>query len=442
MTPVLIFEELRFPLELFAAMLIFLVPFAEKKPRFLQRISLCMALCCLLAISYFPIFQSKDAPRFPNLLAFWYVLIPFAVLCCAKVCFDTGWCNVLFLLILAFATQIIVYVVLHETIARALFPSLREHLVLYILSAALCCLLVYLPVWKVFRRPLHLADHTLFEDDAGSIVFYLLLFALTIVSIFYCQNTFSKNLKSGDLSITLVELSFSIFILIIEYSLLRSRSLLLQNALLEQTLRSSDRYYEMSRQTVEIINRKCHDLKHQLKALQMASDDEREAYIQKAQKDILFYQNLVHSDNQVINTILAEKGLFCEEKNISLSCSVNHVNIDFIHVTDLYAMLGNAIDNAIEYVSQFDDEKMRVISISIAGARDFVSIQVINPYEGPDLTTAEGAGFLLKTTKKDTANHGFGLSSIRYVAEKYHGHMEISTADHLFTLQVLIPIGS
>ena len=50
-------------------------------------------------------------------------------------------------------------------------------------------------------------------------------------------------------------------------------------------------YYELSKEHIAIINRKCHDLKHQLKAL-AADDSQRAEYIKETQESIEFYFGL------------------------------------------------------------------------------------------------------------------------------------------------------
>lgn len=437
MSPVLIYEELRFPAELLSAMLLFLLPFSKKKPRFISRAVMGFCFFTLLSLLYFPVFQDKMAPRFLMAQGPWYFFFAVYPVFYAKLCFEIGWCDALFLSISAFATQNIVYVVLHEFLARSLFPGLREHLILYILLSILLCALVYAVVYRVFARHLARCQKRLFQDSGQNALFYIFLFLLMIFCLFYYQNLFENYETAYSRTAWMMGFSFNIFLLTIQYSLFRTRSFATENELLEQMLRNNEHYYDMAREHIAIINRKCHDLKHQLKVLSQVSEEERQAYIAEAQKSIIFYQQLVHSENDVINTILAEKGLFCEEHDIDLSCAVDDVNLDFIRISDLYAILGNAIDNAIEYVEQFDEPKMRVINFRISHTKQFLSIQVNNPYLGPALPD----GQLPKSSKPDDAYHGFGLKSIRYLAEKYHGGMEISTSDHMFTLQIVMPTG-
>ena len=159
-------------------------------------------------------------------------------------------------------------------------------------------------------------------------------------------------------------------------------------------------------------------------------------YIREAQNSIDFYRHLIYTDNEALNTILAEKGLFCQEKGIDFGCAVDDVDLSFIRLPDLYALLGNAIDNAIEYVETQDDPTLRTISMRIERKALFIGIQVTNPYTGEPLSLDE----LPHTHKADAADHGFGMRSIRFLAEKYGGTMEYSTADRLFTLQILLPM--
>lgn len=435
MTPVLAFEEIRLPLELFCAMFLFLIPFAKKKPHWLSRCVLAVLFACAFSLLYFPIFGSKEHPRFLYGIGLWYPFIALLPVFFAKLSCFIGWCDALFLGIAAFASQNLIYALLHQYLARHLYPALREHLALYALFSVLLCALICCIVYRIFSS--HLADSagSLLPDSPRNIAFYGFIFILMISTLFHFQNLFENFLDIFGPVVCLIQLSFCIFILSVEYALLDGANSMKERAQLEKFLHDTEKYYALSRETIEIINRKCHDMKHQLRVLATVSEEERQAYIEETQRSIIFYQKMMICENDVINTILAEKGLLCEEKKIELSCSIDHVKLDFIKVADLYALLGNAIDNAMEYVGQFDDASMRVINLRINARQRFISIQVNNPYAGPALP----AGVLPATTKTDRGNHGFGLRSIRYLAIKYNGWLELSTADSMFTLQIMLP---
>lgn len=98
--------------------------------------------------------------------------------------------------------------------------------------------------------------------------------------------------------------------------------------------------------------------------------------------------------------------------------------------------MGNALDNAIESSRMIPNVEHRVVRVTVREAHGAAFIQVENYYDHP----IHSAGDELRTTKKDTANHGFGLRSIRAIAERYGGTLDIETQEGKFLLSILIPI--
>lgn len=71
--------------------------------------------------------------------------------------------------------------------------------------------------------------------------------------------------------------------------------------------------------------------------------------------------------------------------------------------------------------------------------RRFPSIKSIkNPYEGSLKQDKSGK---LISTKNDFRRHGYGISSIQKVADKYGGDVIIETQDGKFVLTVMMNIG-
>ena len=105
-------------------------------------------------------------------------------------------------------------------------------------------------------------------------------------------------------------------------------------------------------------------------------------------------------------------------------------------VVDLYTLMGNALDNAVESVEKTEDEKKRFISVNIRQEKGFALIQIKNHMEGK-LHFREN---LPVTSKDDAANHGFGIKSIRSIVEKYHGTVTVTADNNIFVLTILIPL--
>ena len=212
-----------------------------------------------------------------------------------------------------------------------------------------------------------------------------------------------------------------------------------REVVLQQYLRSQQKdQYRITKENIDIINRKCHDLKHQLSTLRPGGGADRERYLSELEESIHIYDSTLETGNEVLDTVLTEKSLYCEAHQINLTCVADGRPLAFLDSTDIYTIFGNALDNAIESVIQLADPEKRVIAVSVWARGGLLLFQFENYYEQA-LTFEDG---LPVTTKEDNGYHGFGIKSIRYTAKKYGGQLFISTERNLFLLRVTIPIPS
>lgn len=194
--------------------------------------------------------------------------------------------------------------------------------------------------------------------------------------------------------------------------------------------------YQISKENIALINQKCHDLKHQIYALRNVDEALRKQYLDEIAESVQIYEAIVQTGNEVLDTILTEKSLYCKERGITVSCVADGSQMGFINTVDLYAILGNAIDNAIEAVEKFGQQEMRQIDVQIYRKEQFLVINVINPLQ-ESLVYEDG---LPVTTKENRKFHGFGLKSIKYIVKKFGGIINISDDAGCFLLTILIPV--
>ncbi|MBM7541087.1 ATP-binding protein [Amphibacillus cookii] len=194
--------------------------------------------------------------------------------------------------------------------------------------------------------------------------------------------------------------------------------------------------YQQSKESIEIINYKYHDLKHQIIALRAEEDPKkRHAFLTKMEEEIKAFEAQNKTGNQVLDTLLASKNMYCMNHNITLTCVADGTLLNDMDVMDICTIFGNALDNAIEYEKQVDEEK-RLIHVSVFAQKGFLMIRFENYFEGDGLTLEGG---LPPTTKNDTYSHGYGLKSIRYTVQKYDGVVNVNQENNWFELKVLIP---
>lgn len=100
--------------------------------------------------------------------------------------------------------------------------------------------------------------------------------------------------------------------------------------------------YQLSKETIELINHKCHDLKHQVQAIRAVKDEkERETYLEKIEKSVQIYSAIVRTGNEILDTILTEKSLICENSGIHINCVADGSLLAFMNPVDLYTLFGN-----------------------------------------------------------------------------------------------------
>ena len=208
-----------------------------------------------------------------------------------------------------------------------------------------------------------------------------------------------------------------------------------EKQILVQMAKDRQSQYEFSRENIEMINRKSHDLKHTLRALERVSDEERLQRIRETRKAIDFYDAVVKTGNEALDTLLTEKSVYCANSNIRLSCMVNTARLQKIGLVDLYTLLGNALDNAIESADRLSNGEKKVISLSIRDKGELLFFQIENYYEG-EVEIRDGFPV---TSKEDRENHGYGVKSIRNIARRYGGDILIQTENGIFSLQIILP---
>lgn len=195
--------------------------------------------------------------------------------------------------------------------------------------------------------------------------------------------------------------------------------------------------YRLSQESVDLVNQKYHDLKHQIAVLRAeVGTGQKLEYLDQMEQEIKAYEAQNKTGNEVLDTILTGKSVYCQNHGIELTCVADGKALDFMDVMDLSALFGNALDNAIESASKLSDPEQRLIHLSVAVQKGFLRIRVENRCD-EGYTVKKG---LPLTTKKDTRLHGYGLKSICRTAEKYGGSATVSASGGWFELRVLIPL--
>lgn len=198
-----------------------------------------------------------------------------------------------------------------------------------------------------------------------------------------------------------------------------------------ELLHNEREQYRLTKESIDIINLKCHDLKHQVARLR---EDVSEKHIAEIENAIMIYDTNVKTGNDTLDVLLTEKKLQCEAKKITFTCMVNGDVINFMDDMDIYSLFGNAISNAIESVSRIAEPTRRQISLKVRRVGNICSIHVENYYSG-GIVFENG----MPVTDKDKNFHGFGMKSMLRIVEQYGGALNVTATDELFILDIALP---
>ena len=199
---------------------------------------------------------------------------------------------------------------------------------------------------------------------------------------------------------------------------------------MDRMLFEQDRQRKLSEETIDLINMKCHDIRHQLDNFQ-GRLTERE--LDELRDAIQIYDSNIKTGNEILDAILFQKKLYCEKNGIRLKFIADGKLVNFFDGNDLYALLANALDNAVENVSKLKDAAKRIINLSIGSEGGLVVIEASNYFDPSD--KAENG-----TTKADKTHHGYGIKSMQYIAQKYRGSLSIQKDGDIFTLIISVPV--
>lgn len=355
----------------------------------------------------------------------WFTLGFFLALCLSggvlALCFTLSWREVVFFCCLAQTVQHAIHC-MQQAIGLAVelgdLPRNLLHLLLMLAALAACG-------WARRRGLIPGADL-----ESG----HLLAFAGFSCAAFVYLSLWTTMVEHNTVGLNLFDVFCCVELLMILLDTFQLRKARQDRLMTLHMLEQERAQHELAKANIEVINRKCHDLKHQVAALRRMNDQaQKEQALDELERSVLIYDRFAHTGSDDLDVVLTEKGLLCERKGIQLQCMADGGALSFMEPADIYSLFGNALDNAIEAVEGIDSPDRRIIALSVAPRGKCLAVHMENP--APVALTFEDG--LPSTTKGDRDYHGFGLQSMRYIAEKYGGTLTVRQEDGVFLLDIL-----
>ncbi len=255
-------------------------------------------------------------------------------------------------------------------------------------------------------------------------VFIILIFVVSFLSIAAIQITLQKNdlleqyiatLMVAEIGLILINVISFFMISVLNNSHKTAEEL----SLMKQQDEMRKQYAENIKYRYDEIRRIRHDMKQSYTVLEtlLSQNQISEAleYIRAGKSAITKTEVIIDVGNEFVNSILNTKLSAAKQLGIEVICSCAK-DISGIEAVDMCTLLGNMLDNAIEAAEQCPSPR-RLIEMKITSSDGKVVIHAMNSIKGSVLDENNE----LNTTKQDSAEHGFGVKSIRLIAKKYSG---------------------
>lgn len=277
------------------------------------------------------------------------------------------------------------------------------------------------------------------HNDINLALYKMILFSLLSILTNVMFNLFSMvYFQNQGLEVKYFMYVFNLIIclviLVMSFSLLHIEKSHIQMSVLKQINYEKTKQYEMSKQNIELINLKCHDLRHQIRALKSDINSINKDELESIEKQIRIYDSKVKTGNQALDTLLREKSMICLKNNIVFDCIIDGEKLSFMPDEEIYTLFGNILDNAIESSLKIENKDKRIITLKINEELGGVHILQENTFIGK-LILKNG----LPVTNKNPMYHGYGMKSINNTVNKYDGTLKISCDEERFQLQIFFP---
>lgn len=249
---------------------------------------------------------------------------------------------------------------------------------------------------------------------------------------FFVINTYVRGWKN----FTAVEMGTNalyssvgaIFVMLLQADLVRSQRKERERTILQTMMAAQKEQYKNGVENAELVNEKYHDMKKLLSSYQKELNPNDLKALNEA---INGYDDHIETGNEALDTLMTEMRGLCRRQNVQFTSYVDGSMLSFMDKLDLYMLLKNALDNALQAVTELPSKEELFIALSIRQEDGFVVLHLENPCG--DVRMKDG----IPQTKQNQAYHGYGIKSMVHTAEKYGGVLTCSVQDSRFCLDVL-----
>lgn len=265
----------------------------------------------------------------------------------------------------------------------------------------------------------------------ADLVFLLTIRKCQIIMYWMVVEKDGKNPGSvGGTILAVLAIIIFVMVLIIKY-----KSIEMQNELLELREKVIEEEYTNLLEIMEKNGQLFHDMKNHFLVLRdYAIQEDVHAilsYIEEIGGQFCRCSNSFWTGNRILDLVLGQKKAVAERKMIDFKIQATRIPSVFIKDSEICALFGNLLDNAIEACESIQKERKWII-VSIEFQEYLFCIHISNSIIS---IPAKKRGRFI-STKQDRNMHGYGLKSVERIVEKYQGIISYELSAKSFQVDI------
>ena len=218
-------------------------------------------------------------------------------------------------------------------------------------------------------------------------------------------------------------------ILLLQFGVMERAKLSRSVDAMRELVHQQHEQFRQSKESAALVNEKYHDLKGLLESFQGQIPQEQ---IDRLKEKVGEYDAFAATGNRVLDVVLAEKRAVSRRRGIELTTFVDGKPLGFMEELDLYSLIGNALNNAIDAASGLPEGDGYII-LTASAEEGMVTIHVENPYSGELVMENR-----LPKSQRDGRYHGFGMKSMERIVKKYSGTLAVKAENGVFYLDIIL----
>ena len=215
-----------------------------------------------------------------------------------------------------------------------------------------------------------------------------------------------------------------------------------EKEVLVEQLRAYKQHIKLISENQQKIKELRHDIKNHFSYLSAflknADVEGASAYLQKISGYISNPMVFVDSGNQTLDSFLNYKIGEISRLLVNISLDIRLPQQIPYGDFDLCMVLGNLLDNSYEALYHQTVGETKRFSLKMHYERGMLYIKITNTYSGSLRKVIKDKEQIYLTTKRDTSQHGNGLSHVKKMVQRYGGEVKINDSNHLYCVELLL----